>query len=225
MTSRIIYKGVCLLAALLALTSCTSSQFYGIASGSSLGGMFGSSIGGLMGGPRGSDKGTLAGMVIGGAIGAAATMPRDKQQSSNNAPSDDVYTTPSSNGVNYGSYNHPGFRSPEANYSEVAALSVENLYFLDENNNKRLDEGEQAYIVFDIYNNASTTLYNVSPNITCNNRRIVISAPATIASIPPQKGVRYKAAVRASRSVNKDLVFTISFGYGKQKVVAKSFKL
>lgn len=214
-----------LLALALALTSCSSSQFYGTATGSSLGAMFGSSIGGLMGGPRGSDKGTLAGLIIGGAIGAAATAPRNHQTSPARTQDDEVCTPSTNGGVSYGTYRSPRYQAGEAAYADVAGLSVENVCFLDDNNNRRLDEGEQAYIVFDIYNNSATTLYNVTPQVACNSRRVVVSAPATIASIAPQKGVRYKAAVRAARRVSGELTFTISFGNGKQKAVAKSFKL
>lgn len=215
-------KQIAFLLSLCLLTSCSYNQFGGVAAGSSLGALFGSSIGGLMGGPRGSDKGTLAGMVIGGAIGAAATAPRS--QKSSTAVDDDVYTSPS-NGVRYGSYKGDNYSSPTAARSEVADLTVENIYFLDENNNHRLDQGEQAYIVFDIYNESNKTLYNIAPNVTCSSKRVVVSPAATVQSIAPGKGVRYKAAIRASRSITSTLTFTISFGYGAQKVVAKTFTL
>lgn len=218
-----------LLSSLLLLSSCSYRQFGAVAAGSSLGGMFGSSIGGLTGGPRGSDKGTLAGMVIGGAVGAAVTAPRSQDRSGNSG--DPYYTESESysrnhDGVQYDTYNSSRYRSPEAANSDLMALEVSNIYFLDENDNRRLDTGEQAYIVMDIYNGGQRTLYNVTPHITCDSKRVVVSPPATIASIAPGRAVRYKAAVRAYRKLRDGrLVFTVSFGTGSQKVVAQTIRI
>lgn len=216
----------------LLFSSCASSnQFGAVATGASLGGMFGSSIGGLMGGPRGADKGTIAGMVIGGAIGAATTA----QKKRNKAPviiNNDYYTDDAYNGkgkdsdVQYDTYNNPQYQSPYAQHSEVMDLEVSNIHFLDDNNNQRLDNNEKAFIVFDIRNTSSKTLYNVTPNITCNSKRVVISAPATVAALLPGQAIRYKAAVVAVRRLKQPHVqFTISFGNGNQAVVAKTFEI
>lgn len=218
-----------LLSSLLLLTSCSYRQFGAVATGSSLGGMFGSSIGGLMGGPRGSDKGTLAGMVIGGAVGAAVTAPRVQNSNGNSSSqsySDNDTYYRNSDGVQYDSYNNSRYRSPEAVYSDLQELEVSNIYFLDENNNRQLDTDEQAYLIMDIYNAGQKTLYNVAPQITCNSKRVVVSPAATIASIAPGQGVRYKAAVRAYRKLKDgQLVFTISFGTGKQKIVTQTIRI
>ena len=48
------------------------NQFYGAATGASLGGLFGSAIGGIADGPRGHDMGTVVGMAIGGIIAVVA---------------------------------------------------------------------------------------------------------------------------------------------------------
>ena len=79
-----------MVAALMMLTSCQSmNQFYGTATGASLGGLFGSAIGGIADGRRGSDLGTVVGMAVGGIVGAAATAP--KTDSGNYRSSDYYY--------------------------------------------------------------------------------------------------------------------------------------
>lgn len=220
----------------LLLSSCSYSQYGAIASGSSLGGILGSSIGGLMGGPRGSDKGTIAGMILGGAVGAAATAqqnsanrhtPPSEQHHNNTDYADDTYnSTGNNNDVQFSTYNNPQYKAPQAAYGDVQDLEVSNLQFIDSNNNRRLDTDEKAYIVFDIHNRSNKTLYNVTPNIVCSSKRVVVSAPATVTAILPGQGIRYKAAVVAIRRIkNQPLHFSISFGSGKQQVVVKTFDI
>lgn len=72
-------------------------------------------------------------------------------------------------------------------------LEVSNIHFLDNNNNQRLDKDEKAFIVFDICNTSRKTLYNITPNLTCNSKRVVISAPATIASFTPRSGYQIQS--------------------------------
>lgn len=212
------------------LSSCSYQQFGAVATGSSLGGMFGSSIGGLMGGPRGSDKGTLAGMVIGGVVGAAATAPRDnnagKTEKSAYYDDVDVYNRRNNGDVQYGTYNSPTYQSPAAATSDLEYIEVANLHFLDSNNNQRLDRNEEAFIVMDIYNRGDRTLYNLAPRISCDSKRVMISPAASIGSLSPGQGVRYKAAVKRTRRASGGyLLFSIGFGTGKQAVTAKQFKI
>ncbi len=221
MKRNVFSKGILLLAVPALLSSCSYSQFAAVTTGGGLGGVLGSSIGGLMGGPRGADKGTLAGVVIGGAIGAAVSQHtsqnRNRSYDSHNADN---------NGVQYDSYNQSKYRIPAAANSDLALLEVSNVNFLDANNNRRLDNGEKAYIVFDIYNRGEKTLYNVSPTITCNSKRVVLSAPATVESVLPGQGIRYTAAVVPVKKLrNEPLTFTVSFGSGQDKVVAKTFSI
>ncbi len=222
MKRSILSIAVALTASAVLVSSCSYGQFAAVSTGGGLGGMIGSSIGGIMGGPRGADKGTLAGVVIGGAIGAvvssqAAERANNRQNDGHNG---DV------SGVQYDTYNLPQYRIPAAANSDLAQLEVSNVNFLDANNNHRLDNGEKAYIVFDIYNRSGKTLCNVSPNITCNSKRVVISAPATVETILPGQGIRYTAAIVPTRKLrNEPLTFTVSFGTGNEQVVAKTFTI
>lgn len=217
------------------LSACSNSQYATILSSSSVGGMLGSSIGGVMNGPRGADKGTIAGMVIGGAVGAAVTThnntkrnPQTSSKRSNDTfdADEDTYAYSKNSEVQFDSYNKPSYNVPKAATSDLQSLEVSNLHFIDANNNRKLDNGEKAYIVFDIYNRGNKTLYNVAPNITCSTSRVVISAPASVAALMPNQGIRYKAEVVAVKKVNgQTLQFTVSFGKGKQQVVAQKFSI
>ncbi len=225
---------VALMCGAIVLSSCSNSQYSTILSSSSVGGMLGSSIGGITNGPRGADKGTLAGMVIGGAIGAAVTTHNNakKQHKSHTSPNtstsneDDVYGYGNSN-VQFDTYNSDTYKKiPAAATSDLACLEVTNVKFLDANNNRKLDNNEKAFIVFDIYNRSNQTLYNVAPNITCNSSRVAISSAASVASVLPGQGIRYKAAIVPIKKLKEQpLQFTISFGSGKQRVVAKTFSI
>lgn len=212
MTGRIGLRkpALALLLSALMLSGCSYSQFSAVATGSSLGGLFGSSIGGLIGGPRGADAGAVIGMLAGGTAGAAATANRSEKKES----------------VEYGTYDTPSYRSRMAQDSGWDCLEVAGVKFLDANNNRRLDAGESAYITMEIYNRGDNTLYNVTPVISCDNRKVLVSPPAIVSEIAPGGGVRYKAEVRAPGRLRAGLLtFNVSFGTGKGKVTAKTFSV
>ena len=213
-------------------TSCSYREYSAITSGSSLGAIFGSSIGGLIGGPRGSDKGTLAGMVIGAAAGAAVVnqskQKAERQARAADADYDDAYAAQRGNGadVQYGTYNTPSPANRMAAHSDLCFLEVTHVHFLDSNNNQCLDPDESAFIEFDLYNRADHTLYNVTPLITCTNKRVLVSPAATVASIASGRGIRYKAAIRAPHRLRAgNLGFTVSFGAGKSRITARQFTI
>lgn len=211
-----------LLSMAVTLSSCSYQQFSAVATGSTVGGMFGSSIGAIMGGQRGFDKGTIAGMVIGGVAGAVITAPHTPQTA--NSPTQPRTYSYNSSEMQYDSYSR--YEAPYVEEGELRALEVSNLHFIDSNNNQRLDKDEKAYIVFDIYNHSGKTLYNVAPDIVCNSKRVVISSPASVASVLPGQGIRYKAAIVPVRRLRGEpLNFEISFGSGAQKAVAKCFTI
>lgn len=229
-----------LLSAAVLLSSCSYSRFAGVATGSTMGGMLGSSIGGIMGGPLGSDKGTLAGMLIGGTVGAVVTAPRDRSaERSPNTDYDDSYfeednynrrdrshRAPETDEVQYGKYRPATGGASSATMYDLQGLRVSHISFVDSNGNRCLDRGEEATLIFDVYNESGKTLYNVTPHITCNNRRVTISAPATVERMSPGRGIRYKTVVSASRRLGPEpLTFTVSFGRGSQAVQAKTFTI
>ncbi len=212
---------LCLCTAFLVLTGCSSSQFAGVATGSSLGGMFGSSVGGIFGGPRGHDLGGAIGMLAGGAAGAAATADRSKKRHSPDHSASQGYYDDE---VSYGYTDRKANRqAPESPWNN---LEVTHVKFTDENNNRQLDAGEHAVLIMDIYNRSDYTIYNIAPQVTCDSRRIAISPTAIVSALEAGQGFRYKAEVIASSRLKDDmLTFSVSFGEKKQRVTAKKFRI
>ena len=148
-----------LLALLLSVQSCTTSQFGGAVTGSSLGGLFGSAIGGIVGGPRGSHIGTLVGMTAGGVAGASIAQAAEESQTRQMQPSrtytDEVTFTRA--------------KSPYVNGSQRwRDLQVSRVHFAGADDDRALGAGEQAYISFDIHNMSDETLYDVAPQVMCD---------------------------------------------------------
>lgn len=203
-----------LMATALLLSSCQSmNQFYGAATGASLGGMFGSAIGGLADGPRGSDLGTVAGMAIGGIIGATATAP--KTDNGNYRSSDYYYD-----------YDRDDYRQNNA-YSPYASIEIEELRFVDDNNNRALDAGEHAKLVFIIRNTGRDYVYDIAPVITVSGtKQIYLSPTAIVKELGPGKAVRYQSEVVATNKLkNGTADFSIGFSNGDQLYTLRSFQL
>lgn len=200
-------------AALILMNSCsTANQFYGTATGASLGGLFGSAIGGIAGGHRGHNAGTVAGMVIGGIIGAAATAPKTE---------DGNYRT-----SDYGREGGYDYRQNNS-YSPYADIVIENLRFIDSNENNSIDAGEQAKLVFDIRNNGSDYAYDIAPVITVTGtKQILISPTAIISELAPGRAVRYQAEVIATNKLKTGKAdFSIGFSEGNRLYTLCSFNL
>ena len=202
----------------LLLGSCESSQqMQGLFMGSSLGGLFGSSIGGLMEGPRGADAGRALGMLIGGAAGAAVTAPKHSKDRDEDA------------GSSY--YYNEGSDAPSPVSTTVPAgydqLKIENLRYIDQNDNHMIDAAERARLIFEIHNTGNITLHNVAPVVSCSMpKRIMISPTAIIASISPGKSVRYTAEVYGKKNLRTDKVhFSISFASGNVLYTVRRFDL
>lgn len=211
------------LSALMLFGSCTSSDQIGAAAGGGLlGGIFGSAIGGLMGGPRGSDAGTVIGMVTGAALGAAAASPEVQQRDYRRYDyTSDYYNRRSS--VEYSTY------SDEAKEMgrEYANIEIRNLRFIDSNNNKAIDAGENCKIAFEVKNNGVGTLYDIAPVISVSgSKNIVISPTAVISEIPAGQSVRYTAEVYANNKLRDgEVEFTISFAKRNYQYVITTFNL
>ncbi|MBR5102218.1 MAG: hypothetical protein IK092_03770 [Muribaculaceae bacterium] len=189
---------IALSSTMLILSGCSSSnQFYGAMTGASVGGMFGSAIGGITGGPRGHDVGRLAGMAIGGIVGAKATAP--KTSTSSKQTVERVSET-----VDYQTYDY---------YSPLDALEIENLRFVDSNNNQSIDAGEHAKLVFEIRNHGNEFVYDIAPVIKVNGtKQIYVSPTAIVSELAPGRAVRYQAEVVATNKLKSGSAeFTISF--------------
>lgn len=212
MNKKTVFAG--LLASAMLLSSCQSmSQFYGATTGASIGGMFGSAIGGLTDGPRGSDLGTVVGMAVGGIIGAAATAP--KTDGGNYRSSDYYYD-----------YDMDDYRQNNA-YSPYASIDIEELRFVDENNNGALEANEHARLVFIIRNTGRHYVYDIAPVITVSGtKEIYLSPTAIVKELGPGKAVRYQCEVVATKKLKNGVVdFSIGFSDGDKLYTLRSFQL
>jgi hypothetical protein len=212
MNKKTVFAG--LIASALLLSSCQSmSQFYGATTGASIGGMFGSAIGGIADGPRGSDLGTVVGMAVGGIIGAAATAPRTDD---GNYRSSDYYYD----------YDMDDYRQNNA-YSPYAYIEIEQLRFVDENNNSALDAGEHAKLVFLIRNTGRDYAYDIAPVITVTGtKQIYLSPTAIVKELAPGKAVRYQSEIIATKKLKNGAAdFSIGFSDGDKIYTLRSFQL
>ena len=212
MNKKIVFAG--LMASALMLSSCQSiGQFYGASTGATIGGMFGSAIGGIADGPRGSDMGTVVGMAIGGIIGAAATAPRTDD---GNYRSSDYYYD----------YDMDDYRQNNS-YSPYANIVIEELRFVDENDNRALDGGEHAKLVFIMRNTGRDYVYDIAPVITVSGtKEIYLSPTAIVKELAPGKAVRYQSEVVATRKLKSGTVdFSIGFSDGDRLYTMRSFQL
>ena len=212
MNKKTVFAG--LMVSALLLSSCQSmNQFYGVTTGASIGGMFGSAIGGLADGPRGCDMGTVVGMAVGGIIGAAATAP--KTDDGNYRSSDYYYD-----------YDMDDYRQNNF-YSPFASIEIEEMRFVDENNNRALDAEEHAKLVFIIRNTGRNYVYDIAPVITVSGtKEIYLSPTAIVKELGPGKAVRYQSEIVATRKLkNGSADFSIGFSDGDKLYTLRSFQL
>ena len=212
MNKKTIFAG--LITSILMLSSCQSMhQFYGVTTGASLGGMFGSAIGGIADGPRGSDLGTVVGMAVGGIIGAAATAP--KTDDGNYRSSDYYYD-----------YDRDDYRQNNA-YSPFVNIEIEEVRFVDQNNNRALDANESAKLVFIIRNTGRDYVYDIAPVITVTGtKEIYLSPTAIVKELGPGKAVRYQSELIATKKLKRGTAdFSIGLSDGDKLYTLRSFQL
>ena len=225
----IMKKGlVILVSAMVLLSSCGTYTADGAATGGWFGSMIGSAIGGISGGPRGSDVGSLIGMaggaIVGAAIGQAAdnaerqkyedykaARQRNRQQTASQRQTDDyAYSEDSGFDANNGGddrlYGFGEDFSGGPSYSGATApvaLEIRNARLLDASRDGMLVRGEEARVVFEIYNNSPKPVFGVQPSVAevTGNKHIHISENILIESIAPGKGVRYTASIKADSSL------------------------
>ena len=198
--------------AVLLLASCDTYTGAGAYTGSTFGSIIGSAIGGIAGGPRGSDIGTLIGMaggaVVGAAVGSAADKAAEQQryedyqrarqdrQHRYDYQGNDVYD--GSNGGDdrlYGLDENFG----GAVTDDVQDIEIRNPRIIDSGRDGRLSRGEEARVVFEVYNNSTKPAYRIQPSVAevTGNRHIRVSQNVLVESIMPGKGIRYTAVIKA----------------------------
>jgi len=235
----------------LLFTGCDTYSGMGAYAGGSFGSIIGSAIGGLSGGHRGSDIGTLIGMAggaaVGAAVGAAADNARHRDYEEYQAAraqrrhSDD-----------YGNYRSDRTRT-ETKSSDESGFDAngkgdDRLIGFDENFNSTvqsiscdleirsprlvdvsrdgvLTRGEEARMIFEIYNKSDKPAYHVLPSVSeiTGNRHIHISENVLVESIMPGKGIRYTAVIKAdNRLKDGEAVIRISVLQGNKEIASQT---
>ena len=172
--------------ALLLLSSCGSYTGMGAYTGGSFGSIIGSAIGGIAGGHRGSDIGTLIGMAGGAAVGAAVGAAADnaerqryeeyraqrEQRVTNRTQYDRGYQNDSGfDATNSGDDRLYGFgedfssKVVESTPSSSSCLEIRNPKIIDTTRDGVLTRGEEARMVFEIFNTSDKPVYRVMPSV------------------------------------------------------------
>ena len=159
--------------ALLLLSSCGTYAGSGAATGGWFGSIIGSAVGGITGGPRGSDIGSLIGMaggaVVGAAIGQAADNAQQQrledyrrqrqqqryEQQRYDEGDDRLYGFDE----NFGSTHAP------MAYATEPCLEIRNPRIVDASRDGVLTRGEEARMVFEIYNTSTKPVTRVLPAV------------------------------------------------------------
>ena len=205
------------LGVLLLLSSCGTYTESGATTGAWFGSIVGSAIGGISGGPRGSDIGTLIGMAGGAAIGAAVGQAADE------AHRKEIETYQERR------MDRGDIYMPDNNY-QPEVLEIRRPMLIDNNRDEVLSRGEEARVVFEVFNTSTRTVYRVRPSVleVTGNKHIEISDNVMIESIAPGKGIRYTALVRAdNRLRDGEAIFRIGVSKGNKEIVsqAKEFRI
>ncbi len=212
---------VCFLFAIIFSGCESSNQLQGFYMGSMLGGVFGSSIGGVVGGFRGSDAGAALGMLIGGAAGVAATAPKHDSSAEMQSQVDEVdeYNRRSTSRKSTAQVNVP---------EEFRYLEIENLRFVDRDNNHCINADERCQLTFEIHNVGNNPAYNVAPIITISGtKHILVSPTAIVSRIGAGRSVRYTAEIYGKPRLRRGTAdFEIGFAYGNSGIyTVRSFQL
>ena len=205
------------LGATLLLSSCGTYAEAGATTGGWFGSIIGSAIGGIAGGPRGSDVGTLIGMaggaVVGAAIGQAAEDAHQKKMEEyqqRRIERQQQYDYPTNNGYDAKEYD---------------VLEIRRPMLIDSNRDQVLSRGEEARVVFEVFNTSTKPVYRIMPSVIeiTGNKHIDISENVMIESIEPGKGIRYTALVRADNSLKDgEAVFRIGVYQGRKEIVSQT---
>ena len=210
------------LGAMLLLSSCGTYTEAGATTGGWFGSIIGSAIGGIAGGPRGSDIGTLIGMaggaVVGAAVGQAADEAHQKKMEEYQQR-----RMERGNAQRQSDYGYPDDRIYDTRTPDV--LEIRRPMLIESNRDQVLSRGEEARIVFEVFNTSDKPLYRIRPNVVevSGNRHIEVSDDVMIESIAPGKGIRYTALIRADNGLRDgEAVFHIGVFQGNKEIVSQA---
>ena len=222
---------------LLLLSSCATTAS-GAYTGGTFGSIIGSAIGGIMGGPRGSDIGTLVGMAggaaVGAAVGSAAENSRQQRYEEYRAErqqrvmeSRQPRTYQDNDGSDDRLYGFDENFNPTKNYPGEAAadIVIRNPRLMDASRDGELSRGEEARMVFEVFNNSAKPAFGVLPTVAevTGNRHIRVSENVLVECIQPGKGIRYTAVIRTDhRLKDGEAVFRIGVMQRNKEIPSQS---
>ena len=232
--------------ALLLLNSCGTYTADGAVTGGWFGSVIGSAIGGISGGHRGSNVGSLIGMAGGAVIGAAVGQAADqaeqrkyeeykmsRQRTNSNRNNDYSYQDNSGyDASNSGDDRLYGFGedfTPSNNVVE-GGLEIRNPRLIDSSRDGVLVRGEEARMVFEIYNTSDKVIRSVQPAVAevTGNKHIHISPNLHVESIAPNSGVRYTATILADKKLKDgQAIIRVGVAQGNNEITSqfKEFSL
>ncbi len=198
-TNKVNMKKLLILSLSISLAACGTTGMQGnpgaILVGAQAGGMVGSIIGSssdsFTGWAIGNVVGTIAGAAIGNAISTPhesqqqSVSPRTYQQQDNSYPETNIDADNSSNQG----------RSIYKNATPFLPIMIQNIRFVDENNDHIIQAGEFCKLIFELYNSGDQIMYNIYPNITLSNSKVGVSKPVLIEKLRPGQRIRYTASV------------------------------
>ena len=242
--------------AMLLLSSCATYTGQGAYVGGTFGSIIGSAIGGIAGGWRGSDIGQLVGLAggaaVGAAIGAAAdqaeqdryeaqkarvqrSIEQNRQRDYESANADYGTADSGFDASNSGDDRLYGFGEnfntpPAATVDALESLEIRHPRIVDASRDGMLVRGEEARMVFEIYNHSSKPVYRVLPTVAevTGNRHVHVSQNVMVESIMPGKGIRYTACIKADKGLRDgQAVFRIGVMVGNKEVKSqfKEFRI
>lgn len=228
---------------LMLLTSCGSYTASGAYTGGTFGSIIGSAIGGIAGGPRGSDIGTLIGMAGGAAVGAAVGSAADKaqqqryedymtarQQRTIESRQPQTYQnysdTEGADDRLYGFDEHFNTTAPRTVTTDaLSGLEIRNPRLVDASRDGELTRGEEARMVFEVFNVSSKPAFGVLPTVmeVTGNKHIRVSENVLVECIQPGKGIRYTAVIKTDdRLKDGEAVFHIGVMQKNKEIPSQS---
>jgi len=108
-----------------------------------------------------------------------------------------------------------------AKYIYSSTLTVKNARLVDTNQDNAIAGGELSKVIFEVYNDGDTALYDVVPVVEeiTGNKYIQISPSVHVECLAPGKGIRYTAMVQTNKKLKDGVAeFNIYVLQGGQKI-------
>ena len=112
-----------------------------------------------------------------------------------------------------------------ATSAATSDIEIRHAQLIDTNHDGVLTRGEEARMVFEVFNTTSKPVFQILPTVTevTSNKHIHISENVLVESILPGRGIRYTAIIKAdSRLKEGEAVIRISVLHGNKEVVSQS---